>query len=382
MPAPRSRDLTLAIVSIGAIAVTAIAVGLLVPPQQQFPPGSSYSTARDGSAAAYQTLEALGYRVRRSTDALPSIADAPDSSLLVYAQPLEAASEQDRRALRAYVAAGGTVLVTGCTGASFFVRKASDDESPVGAPQPYHAALLSPLTIGAPSITMTTGCGGTDLGSDFSPLYVAGGIAGAVYRRIGRGTVIWWTSATPVTNAAIADDHNLALLLNIAGAPGRTVIWDEYYHGQRRSLWSYTARTPLRWALVQVALVLAIAAAAYARRRVPVRARHVDPRTSPLDFVETMASLYGRAPSAAAAVGVAAARLRRLLLAATGQTPAVGDEALAAAAASRVGASPHDLGMLLESAHAAASDASTTPEIALPLVRRIQTVAADLRTGG
>lgn len=382
MPAARSRDLTLAIASIGAVAVTAIAAGLLVPPQERFPQGSSYSTAPDGSAAAYRTLEALGYRVRRSIDPMTAIPDTPGSTLLVYAEPIEAASEQDRRAVRAYVAKGGTVLVTGCAGISFFVRNASGDGSPVGDARPYQAAILSPLTIGAPSITIASGCGGADLGSEFSPLYLAGGIAGAVYGHIGAGTAMWWTSATPLTNAAIRDEHNFALLLNAAGAPGRTVIWDEYYHGQRRSLWSYTAGTPLRWGLAQVVLVLAIAAAAYARRRVPVRRRYVDPRTSPLEFVETMASLYGRAPSAAAAVAVAHARFRRLLLAVTGQTTGAGDETLAAAAASRLGVSSDDLTALLESARGAASDSSTTADTALPLVRRIQTLAAEIRTGG
>lgn len=382
MPAARSRSVTITIVLAAAVAALALGVDVVAPPQPAWPAGSSYSTASDGTAAAFRTLSALGYHVVRSADPLTSLAEPPASTLLVLAQPVEGPSEQDRRALRTFVAAGGTVLTTGCGGASFLGAGTAAEEDPFAAERTYHAALLSPLTVGAPAITIAAGCSSGGLGAGFLPLYIAGGLAGARYVRAGAGTEVWLSSDTPLTNAAIASERNLDLLLNVAGVSGRTVIWGEYYHGQRRSLWSFTAGTPLRWACAQVALLLGIAAATYARRRMPVRARSSETRTSPLEFVETMASLYARAPSAADAVAVACARLRRLLFAATGQTPNATDDALAMAAASRLRTTPAELAALLESARAAASQSSTTADEALPLVRKMQALAAAIGTGG
>jgi hypothetical protein len=121
-----------------------------------------------------------------------------------------------------------------------------------------------------------------------------------------------------------------------------------------------------------------MAAAMFSRRRLPVRQRFVESRTSPLEFVETMAALYARAPSARAATAQVRARLRRLLLEATGLSPAVTDARLAAAAAARVSVQPDDLRGLLEAAASAGSDSSTSAEAALPLVRKMQAVAAAL----
>ncbi|MGH9408539.1 MAG: DUF4350 domain-containing protein [Vicinamibacterales bacterium] len=382
MSAARSRDLTIAIAGAAAVAVAAIGAALVVPPRDAFPPGSSYSTAADGTAAAFRTLSALGYRVRASPDPIPEISETPRSTLLVLAEPVEQPSEQDRRALRAFAARGGTVIATGCAGAMFFSAASAGHESDSVNLSTYRAAARSPLTIDAPEITMENACDGAKPGAGFQPLYMNGKSVGVELRRIGDGAAMWWASATPITNARISDAGNFDLLLNAAGAPGRTVLWDEYYHGQRRSLWSYTAGTPLRWGVAQVALVLALAAAAYARRREPVRARVVEPRNSPLEFVDTMASLYARASCASDAVAVAYARVRRLLLAATGQAATATNVLLAAAAGPRVGVSPDEIATLLEAARTAAFDSALPPDAALPLVQRMQTLAAAIQTGG
>ena len=154
------------------------------------------------------------------------------------------------------------------------------------------------------------------------------------------------------------------------------------YHGQRRSVWAYTTGTPLGWVMAQVALVLAVAAATYARRRAPIRARVVESRTSPLEFVDTIASLYARAGSARDAVAVVYARVRRLLLAATGQEGNASHASLAAAAALRAGMAPDEIASLLDEARAASSGVFLPPDAALALVRRVQRLAAAIQTGG
>ncbi|HEY3885049.1 MAG TPA: DUF4350 domain-containing protein [Vicinamibacterales bacterium] len=368
----------------GAAVVAAVAIGaaLVVPPHDAFLPGSSYSTAPDGAAAAFRTLSALGYRVRASLDPIPEISETPRATLLVLAEPAEQPSEQDRRALRAFTARGGTVIATGCAGARFFSAASPNHETDSVTLSTYHAVAHSPLTVHAREITMENACEAAKPGAGFLPLYANGPTAGVELRRIGDGVAMWWASATPMTNARISDAGNLDLLLNAAGAPARTVLWDEFYHGQRRSLWSYTAGTPLRWGVAQVALALALAAAAYARRREPVRDRVVEPRSSPLEFVDTMASLYTRGSRAGDAVAVAYARVRRLLLAATGQAATATNVLLAAAAGPLVGVSPDEIATLLEAARTAASDSALPPDAALPLVQRMQLLAAAIQTGG
>src|SRR5262249_35104766 len=155
-------------------------------------------------------------------------------------------------------------------------------------------------------------------GSRYTTLYGDGGVAAVQFMRAGSGLIMWWSGPTPLVNATISDPGNLELLLNAVGTAGRTILWDEFYHGQRRSLYSYAKQTPLPRAAAHLALVLVVAGAMYARRRAPILERPVESRASPLEFVDTMAGLYARANTARDTVVTARLRLRRLLADATG----------------------------------------------------------------
>ena len=89
---------------------------------------------------------------------------------------------------------------------------------------------------------------------------------------------------------------HVELLVNTLGPAGtRTVLWDEFYHGHTRSFWSYLADTPFFFAILQLAAIVGVALFTYARRRRPIRERVLEPRTSPLEFIDTMGGLYERA---------------------------------------------------------------------------------------
>jgi hypothetical protein len=127
-------------------------------------------------------------------------------------------------------------------------------------------------------------------------------------------------------------------LANAAGPAGaRTILWDEHYHGERRSLWSYLAATPLPWAGAQLTLVVLAVLSSVSRRRGPLWPRTLEPRTSPLEFIDTMASLYERADDARAAIETSRARLRRRLARTSGLPSSSTDDQLIAAAAFRSG---------------------------------------------
>ena len=374
MPVTRSRQL---IVPVGAVALVAVltAIGALLSPPgtSGLPPGSSFSKDPDGSAAAYQTLQALGYDIRRSFEPLPSLSLDPAATVVVLADPRDPASEQDRRMIQRFIAAGGTLLVTGCQAAAF-LGMANQVVEAIRKERTFRAEFPSPLAAGVPRISMTSFCASPQPGSPFVSVYGDGQASVVKAARIGAGTAIWWAANSPIGNDSIDAEGHLELLLNAVGPRTRTVIWDEFHHGQRRSLWSYSRQTPLPWLLAQLGIVAIVAAAMFVRRRLPVRPEYVESRTSPLEFVETMAGLYGRAGSARDAAIVARSRLRRLLLDATGLASNVDDDRLAAAAAARFRIDRGELARALDPG----DDAQ-----ALPIVRRLQEFSAVVnRTGG
>lgn len=383
MPALQSRELAVAASGLALVIALSVAAAVLTPPSAgNLPPGSSFSYAGEGSAAALQTLTRLGYTVRRSFDPIGALTLDPATLVLVLAEPAEVPTNSDRRALQAIVAAGATVLVTGC-GALPFLTGSDAVMAPAEiASRSFAARFDSPLSAHAPRITMRTDCGAWDAGSRYTILYGDSHDAAVRFAKSGAGTIVWWSGSTPLENAAIDEPGNLELLLDVAGDRGRTILWDEFYHGQRRSLYSYARNTPLPWAAAQLALVLAVAAAMFVRRRAPVFERPPDSRASPLEFVDTMAGLYARAGTAADAVATARLRLRRLLAEATGLAADADDRHLAAAGAARCRVDPAEVTAALEAATVALDDSMTARQ-ALGLVRRLQTCAAALdRRGG
>jgi len=384
MPAPRTGELTVIAFAVAAVAVVSIAAALSgSTTDETLPSGSTFSYGPSGTAAAYQTLQRLGYSIRRSVEPVSSITvlGGTENAVLVLANPAEPASNQDRRAIQAFLAGGGTVLATGCAGATFLSSTATGMGESRPRVESFAQRSQSRLTRDAPSISMTRGCAESRLDDRYAATYGRGSDNVVYEARIGRGLAIWWTGTTPIENKTIEAPGHLELLLNAIGPPPRTIVWDEFHHGQRASLWSYLARTPAPWALAQLAVVAGVAAMMFVRRRLPIRGRVAPARTDPLEFVDTMAELYARAKSGSAAVGIARLRLRRLLLASSGVTPTASDARLAEAAAGRVSMPPGQLRELLESAERSATDRSTSPEAALPLVQRMQAAASRIIGG-
>jgi hypothetical protein len=101
----------------------------------------------------------------------------------------------------------------------------------------------------------------------------------------GDGELVWWAGSTPLTNAGITRDDNLAFFLNSVSnwsAHQRyQIYWDEYFHGQRSSLWSYARRPSFIWGLVQIGLLAAAVIFTFSRRSGPVYRPQVASRGCP-----------------------------------------------------------------------------------------------------
>lgn len=379
MPAGRLSDRHLAIGAIGLTALLVMAGAALVPPGSGAAAPSSLSPAAAGGKAAYETLAALGYRIERSYEPLASLRTDPATATLLVTGSLEP-SEQDRRALKAFVEAGGDVLLVGAHGAHF-IGVDGGPGTPAARPPNVHRVIApSPLSAGVTEITMGGHAGQPRFGDAYVTLFAVNEQTPLVTTaRIGLGRVTWLAAATPLENAHLPAAGNLQLLLNVAGSPGaRRVLWDEHYHGHTRSLWSYLVKTPLPWAGGQVALIAFAVLAAYSRRRGPIRPAVGEPRTSPLEFIRMLGEMYRRSASHGAAVTAARLRLGRTVASTCGVPPDGTDAQVARAIVSKTGADPREVSAALEDARNAAADPAITGAAAVLVAARLQRLTGRL----
>lgn len=280
---------------------------------------SSYSGASGGARAAFLLLQELSYnamRWERSPEELPN--DLSDI-VLILANPTIPPSGKERTELRRFVESGGRVLFTGAMVSLFFPDAKIEEQYGSLQWQTYDADVPSSFTRNASKIVMRPGTHWVMQSLSQIPLYGDPHAPVVVSWRIGKGRVLWWAAPTPLTNAGITRETNLTLFLDAlsfsdSSDPEDIVIyWDEYFHGERGSLWAYVQETPVPWGLVQLALVGLAVLFTFSRRSGPIIMPAPVSRLSPLEFVDTLGGLYQRARASPAAVAVIYHQLRRTL---------------------------------------------------------------------
>ncbi len=271
---------------------------------------STYSSGSSGAKAAYLLLKASGYDVARWEDSLRDLPD-PRGKTLVLAAPEGSPTTEERAKLSQFIEKGGRVIATGLF-AGYFLPSNGAAPDPFGGTVWKKMLAQSPsaITRAAPEITMLPEAHWRT--SAFAvPLYADGEKQRVVKYKLGKGEVIWWASATPLTNAGLKEAGNLEFFLACLGeSQGRQILWDEYFHGYRRSLVATAERTPLKWMFWQLALFTAAILVTYSRRSGPVCIPATEARLSPLEFVRTLGSLYEQADAAPVAVDIAYHRFR------------------------------------------------------------------------
>ena len=393
MPASwRTSDLTvLAVAAVGTVLLTGASFLLAPPDSLPRSDGSSYAAHPDGARAAYLLLKGLGYDVERSFEPVAALRHVPERTMLVLASPSERPSEQDVKALRAFLEKGGRVLATGPAAAEAFLpgvparnpRTASSGDPRLARARRQDRALPGAITDAVESIEMAASTSPLAADSPYVVVYGSEQAPAVLSARVEKGQAMWWASSAPLANGAIGRPKHVELLVNTLGPPGaRTILWDEFYHGHTRSFWSYISDTPFFAAITQALGIVALALFTYARRRRPIRGRVVEPRTSPLEFVDTMGGLYERARASTSAVATVHAHVRRRLLAVLGLPPATDDERLVAAAGERLAFDRAELSSTLSHARAATTDPDLTARQAVPLVAQLQGLAARLERVG
>ena len=357
---------------------------VFAPPGEPFnsPVPSTYSAQSAGAEAAYRLLLLLHYPVHRWEE--PPTELHPDSGnvLLILAEPRQPPSGKERKALAEFVEDGGHVLFTGSNLHTFFPDATVSPLATDPVWKSFSPTIPSRFSRAAQHVTIGPQAYWGRLDESQLPLYGESDSTAVVTWKLGDGQVLWWAGATPLTNAGITREDNLALFLSAVAnwSPDEPyqIYWDEYFHGQRSSLWSYVGKTSLAWGLLQLGLLAAAVILTFSRRSGPVFSPARTSRLSPLEFVDTLGGLYERAGAASSAVSVSYLRLRSLLTRQLALPLNMPDEHLAQAAEQRLGWKESGLAGLLRRAEVSTRVAKLSPKEALDLVQKLERQGAKL----
>jgi hypothetical protein len=341
---------------------------------------TTYSAGSGGAKAVYLLLRAARYPVTRwelSPRELPGDANAT----LILAEPQGAPTIEERSALSQFIARGGRVIATGISGA-FFLPEHRVAADPIAGMTWKRLSSRSPsfITRAAPDITLAPQAYWHTDGSAL-PLY--GDVDDVATVRVikadvGMGEVIWWASATPLTNAGVREPGNLEFVLACLGDPHRQILWDEYFHGHRQSLSESFVDSPFKWIALPIALAVAAVLLTYSRRSGPIVAPAAESRLSPLEFVRTLGFLYQRAGAASVAVDISYQRFRYRLTRRLGITGAASADELERAVRARASLDDPAFGDLLRACAAAREDPRLSAAAALSLTRSLYDYALKL----
>ena len=376
--------------SVGAVVLLlVVAVVVLAPSSTENDPRpTTYNSGSAGAKAAFLLLQAMGRSTDRWDKPLQDLStvDAQHTTLVLAEPEFQYTERKDLAAqVQAFLERGGRVLTTDAMGASLLpdgdVKHASKTNLELCETVPEGPGELA--RAGEVELNETWQWGSDD--PRFAADQRCGSDAVVVHYAVsgkdgGQGAAVWWASATPLTNAGLKKDGNLRLLLASVG-DGRTVLFDDSLLGAAPSMWDEAKGLPLTWLKWQVVLTVALLLFTYSRRNGPVRAPVSMPRSSPVEFADSMGDLYAKAGATNAATDAARRRLLRVLVREAGlaqATVAEGPEAIADALHARVGGDWMKLSKHLRDAQTA-SQKQISQQSALALVQALCEDAEEVR---
>lgn len=379
------KDRRMLSVILGLIVLLLILLAVFTPnedPSQNKLP-SSYLSTPHGAKAAFTLLQQSGYQVERWEQPLAELAPHADAqTVLILAEPYTP-SQEDLHAIATILRNGGRVLATGFMGGLALpqpaVTPAKGFDFAACEAQPEG---LEPLTGGkiwiVPAVTWK------DSDTKARAAYTCAGQPVVVEYAIGKGHVIWWASSTPLENSSITRGQNLELLLNSIGPPQNAKIyWDESLHGHVTTAWDYV-HGPV-WPLLaggSIGLALLVIFS-YSRRSGPIRALPQAPRTTPIEFLDALGSLYRSTGANSTAVQIAWERFRHQAAQLTGlSAKSIADlnaTQIAEALERRFGQAAANMAPDLQAAEEAIWQDSLKPAQALKIVRTLRQHEETLR---
>jgi hypothetical protein len=368
------------VASLLLIAISAV----LSPPSSPNETPTTYSAASGGAKATYLLLLAAHYPVTRWEQSPRELPRDPRATLIL-AEPERAPTIEERAALAQFITRGGRVIATGAA-AAFFLPQHRVALDPVAGMTWRRIPSRSPsfITRAAPAITLAP-ASYWDAGDSVLPLYGDDDDRArvrVVKADIGQGEMIWWASATPLTNAGVREPGNLEFVLACVGDARRPILWDEYFHGYHRTPGPSLADSPFTWAALPLMIGAIAVVLTYSRRSGPIVTPAAPSRLSPLEFVRTLGSLYQRAGAASVAVDIAYQRFRYRLTRRLGIAGAASPDDLVRAMRARTDADDPAFGDLLRACDTARHDPQLKAAGALALTQSLDEYAASLNLFG
>ena len=373
---PRDRKLFLG----AAVVFVVLIVGAVIfggPAGQKLQVPSSYSTASDGAKAAYLLLSGAGYKEGRWEKPLTQLPNT--AATLIIAEPMESPTQEERERLNAFISAGGRVIASGMFAGTFLPENSSIPDL-VGGMTWKKVSAVSPseITRAAPEIVLAPQARWLNYSAAYA-LYGDEDQTLVVKYPYGKGEVLWWASATPLSNAGLKEKGNLEFFLACLGPSTRPILWDEYIHGYRETLALSIAHSPVKWLALQLSLLALAVLATFSRRSGPVCRPATDVRLSPLEFVHTLGALYERAATASVAVDICYQRFRYWLTRRLGVANNVSIDDLESSVRERWSLNDDHFAAILRRCESAKNDPYLQAPEALHLVRELDSYGSRLR---
>jgi len=340
---------------------------------------TTYSVGSGGAKAAYLLLKASGYKVERWEQSPSELPEAAGTTLIL-AEPSGAPKTEERNRLRQFVENGGHVIATGAF-VGLFLPESGIVPDPLSGMTWKRLSALSPSFITRAASQITLAPQAYWKPESFAlPLYGDGDKQRVVKYKFGKGEVVWWASATPLTNAGLKESGNLEFFLACLGnEPPSRILWDEYFHGYRHSLTASIQSSPVKWIFLQVALFASAILLTYSRRSGPICLPAREIRLSPLEFVRTLGALYKQADAASVAVDISYHRFRYWLTRRLGMAGNASVDELERAIRERWNFNDPNFSATLRDCESAPYDYTLKPRAALQLVKSLDDYAAKLK---
>jgi hypothetical protein len=331
---------------------------------------SSYSNLSHGAKAAYLLLQQSGYLVERWERSPKDLPADAHGILLIVAEPASYPTAEETGAFSRFLLHGGSILAAGLLPDGFVPKAAATDgELRVGGVE---CKPVAPTRLTRGGSISQDGSFLWDSTDTSKVVHFAdrNGNAVVVSYSVGSGRVVWWASAWPLENAGIRERNNLELLLNSAEGYKR-VLWDEYYHGERRTIADHKTGRAYQWALAQLALIALAVVLTYSRRSGPLVPLTQESRLSPLEFVETLGNVFRRAQSSHVAVEIAFQRFRQIAARRLGIRGTSNPAEIVDAMAQHGVRLPESTVRLVRASDSAVGDSTLTERAALEYVRAL-----------
>jgi hypothetical protein len=375
---PSDRKLLLVAGAVMLVLAATLAIVSPPPAEQGGGTPSIYSDASGGAHAAFLLLQELHRNVHAWERPLTDLPQDSADAILILANPAETPSRAEKEALLQFAESGGRIIFTGPRVGDFFPDAGSSD-APLAKPwATYQANLPSRYTRHAAKISLQKQSEWEGNNPAAFALYGEAESPAVMMWSVGDGVILWWAGPTPLTNAGITQEGNLNFLLDAVSDPlardnqQPEIYWDEYFHGQRPTLWVYFQRTPVPWGLLQFAVLGLAVLFTFSRRSGPMMMPAVATRLAPLEFVDTLGGLYHRARAEPAVVAAVYQRFRSTLTRQLRLPIAIPNALLDEAVRGRLGLKDSSFLQTLQRAGVASRAQKIPPAEALELIQKLE----------